>query len=133
MRVFHYHCTRHMGAFAPRGTTMLLACKLIDLPAIIPEEKKHLIPINVHDKLLYYVNLCLIIDTFIHSYAVENIICHFRLLILTAGCLTLPAKGTCDTFSGQLPSPAPCEIRLCHNILKNYTTTAMNHFRLIYK
>ena len=75
--------------------------------------------------------ICLIIDTFIHSYAVENFICHFRLLILTAGCLTLPAKETCDTFSGQLPSPAPCEIRLCHNILKNYTTTAMNHFRLI--
>jgi len=34
-----------MGAFAPGGTTMLLACKLKDLPATIPEEKKHLIPI----------------------------------------------------------------------------------------
>ena len=107
-----------MGAFAPGGTTMLLACKLKDLPAIIPEEKKHLIPINVHDKLLYYVNLCLIIDTFIHSYAVENIICHFRLLILTAGCLTLPAKGTCDTFSGQLPSPPPAKYAYVTTSLK---------------
>ena len=97
-----------MGAFAPGGTIMILACKLKHLPVIIPEEKTHLTPTNVHDKLLYYVNLCLVFDVFIKLYAVENIICHFRLWILPAGCLTLtlPAKGTCDTFwGGNCPPP----------------------------